>query len=109
MLDCDSPYVHNATSTKQNAGADTDIAVLASNLRTGFYWHAFRSLSPTPPPAASDLSISASPANRSIRRGGSATYRVTATLSGDFAADVRFTVSGLAAGTTATWSTNRSS
>lgn len=85
MLDSDSPYVHNATSTKQNVGADTDIAVLASNLRTGFYWHAFRSLSPTPPPAASDLSISASPANRSIRRGGSATYT---------------------AGTTATWTTN---
>ena len=102
MLDSDSPYVHNATSTKH-------IAVLASNLRTGFYWHAFRSLSetpPPPPPAASDLSISASPANRSIRRGGSATYTITATPSGDFAADVTFTISGLPAGTTATWSAN---
>ena len=100
MLDSDSPYVHNATSTKQNVGADTDVAVLASNLRTGFYWHAFQSLS------HSDLSISASPAKRSIRRGSSATYTVTATPSGGFAADVTFTVGGLPAGTTATWSTN---
>jgi len=108
MLDSDSPYVHNATSTKQNVGADTDIAVLASNLRTGLYWHAFQSLSssPPPPPPASDLSISASPANRSIRRGSSATYTVTATPSGGFAADVTFTADGLPGGATATWSTN---
>jgi PKD repeat protein len=54
MVDDDSPYVHNATSTKQNLDSGTDIAVLAANGRTARYWHHFQEIPPATasPPTA---------------------------------------------------------
>ncbi|HKG26431.1 MAG TPA: PKD domain-containing protein, partial [Thermomicrobiales bacterium] len=46
MVDDDSPYIHNATSTKQNVNSGTDIAVLAANGKTARYWHHFEDISP---------------------------------------------------------------
>lgn len=102
MLDSDSPYIHNATSTKQNVSAGTGIAALASDLHTGFYWHAFAPLGLTP----TDFTLSASPTSRSVRRGSSTAYTITATPSGGFSGDVTFTLSGLPSGASATWSAN---
>lgn len=53
---------------------------------------------------AADFTIQASPGNRVIKRGNSGTYNVTVTGSGGFAGDVAFTVSGLPAGTTGSFS-----
>jgi PKD repeat protein len=49
MLDGDSPYVHNVSSSKQNVTSRTGIATLAVNGRTSYYWHAFQSLPPAAP------------------------------------------------------------
>src|SRR5215217_5066062 len=59
--DSDSPYVHNVTSTKQNVTSQTGIAVLASNTHTGFYWHAYQSLSPAQPSSPPIAGFTASP------------------------------------------------
>ena len=53
---------------------------------------------------AADFTISASPANRTVKRGNSGTYTVSVTGSGGFSGNVAFTVSGLPAGTTASFS-----
>lgn len=53
---------------------------------------------------AADFTIGASPANRTIKRGNSGTYNVTVTGSGGFTGNVAFTVSGLPANTTASFS-----
>jgi hypothetical protein len=50
-----------------------------------------------------DFSISASPASRSVRRGNSTTYAVTATPSNGFAGSVTFSVSGSPANTSHTF------
>jgi PKD repeat protein len=54
IVDADSPYMHNVTSTKQNVDSTTGIAVLAANGHTDYYWHAYETIPPaaTTPPAA---------------------------------------------------------
>jgi PKD repeat protein len=47
ILDADSPFMHNVSSTKQNVNGGTGIAVLAANAQTKRYWHSFQPLSPT--------------------------------------------------------------
>ena len=46
ILNADSPFVHNVSSTKQNVNSQTGIAILADNGPTQTYWHAFQPLSP---------------------------------------------------------------
>jgi hypothetical protein len=48
--DSDSPGMNNATSTKQNVTAATDLVVLATNTLTKRYWHHFDAISATEPP-----------------------------------------------------------
>jgi hypothetical protein len=50
IQDDDSPGMNNATSTKQNVSATTNLVVLASNNLTRSYWHHFESLASPPPP-----------------------------------------------------------
>ena len=50
LVDADSPYVHNVSSTKQNVTSQTGIVVLARNSHTARYWHHFESLGGSPPP-----------------------------------------------------------
>jgi PKD repeat protein len=49
IVDADSPYVHNASSTKQNVNGNTGIVVLAVNSHTGYYWHHYEALGASPP------------------------------------------------------------
>ena len=51
LVDADSPYVHNVSSTKQNVTSQTGIVVLARNSHTARYWHHYESLSGSPPSA----------------------------------------------------------
>jgi PKD repeat protein len=56
IVDADSPYIHDASSTKQNVNAATGIVVLAINGQTGYYWHHYETLGeglpPSEPPVA---------------------------------------------------------
>ena len=52
MIDFDSPYVHNASSTKQNVNSQTGILVIARNSHTTRYWHYYESIGGSPPPRA---------------------------------------------------------
>ncbi len=54
-------------------------------------------------PAASDFSLSASPGNRVVNRGGSASYTVNVTGSGGFTGTVSLSVSGLPTGASASF------
>ncbi len=64
---------------------------------------------PTPSPAG-NFTLSISPASVSVPRfGGTATYTVTITRTGGFSAPVNFTISGLPAGTTPTFTPNPAS
>ncbi len=51
MVDFDSPYVHNASSTKQNVNSQTGILVVARNSHTTRYWHYYESIGGSAPPA----------------------------------------------------------
>lgn len=73
MLDSDSPYVHNVSSSKQNVTSATGIALLAVNSRTGRYWHSFQPLGPSQPQVAPIAGFSGTPT------GGSAPLAVTFT------------------------------
>jgi hypothetical protein len=44
LVDADSPYIHNVSSTKQNVTSRTGIVVLARNSHTSRYWHRYESL-----------------------------------------------------------------
>ncbi len=44
MVDSDSPYIHNVSSTKQSVSSASGIALLAANGKTSRYWHAFQPL-----------------------------------------------------------------
>ena len=61
MLDADSPYVHNVSSTKQSVNGATGLVALAANGRTQFYWHAYESIVPPGPPPAPIADFSATP------------------------------------------------
>jgi len=61
IVDADSPFVHNASSTKQNVNSTTGIVVLAINGDTGYYWHHYEALGPPPPPQPPVASFSGSP------------------------------------------------
>lgn len=63
LVDADSPYVHNVSSTKQNVTSGTGIVVLARNSHTSRYWHHYESLggSPPPPPPGPVASFSGTP------------------------------------------------
>src|SRR2546425_6793691 len=61
IVDADSPFVHNASSTKQNVNSTTGIVVLAVNGETGYYWHHYEALSPPPTPQPPVASFSGSP------------------------------------------------
>ena len=61
MVDADSPFLHDASSTKQNVNSTTGIAVLAINGSTGRYWHAYTSLAPSPPASPPTAAFSATP------------------------------------------------
>jgi PKD repeat protein len=50
IVDADSPFIHNVSSTKQNVNGTTGIALLAVNGSTGHYWHHYEALGATPPP-----------------------------------------------------------
>jgi PKD repeat protein len=54
IVDADSPFIHDASSTKQNVNGTTGIAVLAINGSTGRYWHHYQALSSSPPPPADE-------------------------------------------------------
>ncbi len=61
IVDADSPFVHNASSTKQNVNGSTGIVVLAVNSSTGNYWHHYEALGAPPPPQPPVASFSGSP------------------------------------------------
>jgi PKD repeat protein len=61
ILDADSPYVHDASSTKQNLNGTTGLAVLAINGRTAYYWHHYESLGAPPPSESPDANFTGSP------------------------------------------------
>jgi PKD repeat protein len=61
IVDADSPFVHNASSTKQNVNGSTGIVVLAVNSSTGNYWHHYEALGPPPPPEPPVANFSGSP------------------------------------------------
>jgi len=63
LVDADSPYVHNVSSTKQNVTSGTGIVVLARNSHTARYWHHYESLGgpPPPPPPGPVASFSGTP------------------------------------------------
>ncbi|TMF06147.1 MAG: PKD domain-containing protein, partial [Chloroflexi bacterium] len=63
IVDADSPFVHNASSTKQNVNSSTGIVVLAVNGSTGYYWHHYEALGPPPPPEPPVASFNGSPTN----------------------------------------------
>jgi hypothetical protein len=62
ILDADSPFMHNVSSTKQNVNSRTGIVVLAADAQTKRYWHSFQPLSPVGP-AAPAASFDATPAS----------------------------------------------
>ena len=61
IVDADSPFIHNASSTKQNVNGSTGIVVLAINGSTSYYWHHYEALGPPPPPQPPVASFSGSP------------------------------------------------
>ena len=61
IVDADSPFVHNASSTKQNVNSSTGIVVLAVNSSTGNYWHHYEALGPPPPPEPPVANFTGSP------------------------------------------------
>jgi PKD repeat protein len=61
ILDANSPYVHNVSSTKQNVTNASGIAVLAANGQTQRYWHHFDPLGGAPPPGAPTAGFNAAP------------------------------------------------
>jgi PKD repeat protein len=61
IVDADSPFVHNASSTKQNVNGSTGIVVLAVNDQTKNYWHHYESLGAPPPPQPPVASFNGSP------------------------------------------------
>jgi PKD repeat protein len=63
IVDADSPFIHNASSTKQNVNSSTGIVVLAVNGSTGYYWHHYESLGPPPPPEPPVANFNGSPIN----------------------------------------------
>jgi hypothetical protein len=62
-----------------------------------------------PPPPAPDFSLTAAPASQSIVRGGTASYTVSISPSNGFSGAVTLAVSGLPAGSTASFSANPTS
>lgn len=44
IVDYDSPYIHDATSTKQNVSRSSGILVLSRNSRTARYWHTYQAI-----------------------------------------------------------------
>ncbi len=63
IVDADSPFVHDVSSTKQNVNGTTGIAVLAINGSTGRYWHHYETLGATPPPEPPVANFTGSPTN----------------------------------------------
>ena len=61
ITDADSPYLHNVSASKQTVNATTGIVVLATNLSTSYYWHAFETLAPAPPPSPPTAGFPAAP------------------------------------------------
>ncbi len=61
IVDYDSPYVHNASSTKQNVNSQTGILVIARNSHTTNYWHHFETLTGGPPPTPTPTPPAATP------------------------------------------------
>jgi PKD repeat protein len=86
MKDADSPYIHNVNSSKQNVNSTTDLALLAVNAQTSYYWHAFQPITPAGPPPPPVADFTATP------------------VSGTAPLSVSFT--DLSTGSPATWSWN---
>jgi PKD repeat protein len=61
MLDADSPYMQNVTSSKQNVNSTTGLATLAINSNTGVYWHAFETIPPARAPVPPTAGFTATP------------------------------------------------
>ena len=61
ILDADSPYVHDVSSTKQNVNSETGIALLAVNTQTDRYWHQYRAITPSGPPSPPTADFTATP------------------------------------------------
>jgi hypothetical protein len=79
ILDADSAYVHNASSTKQNVTSSTGIVVLARNSHTTRYWHHYEPLSGSPTPTPSPTATAAATPTPSPSPSPSPTPTATAT------------------------------
>jgi hypothetical protein len=88
-------------------GRDYYYNVVAAGTSTACYTAPSNCLTLTPngapPPPTGDFAISAAPAARSVRKGGSTSYTVTVTPSGGFTGTVTFSASGLPSGATASF------
>jgi PKD repeat protein len=61
MLDADSQFIHNASSTKQNIKAGMGVVVLADNNKTMRYWHFYEAPGGTAPATAPTAAFTATP------------------------------------------------
>ena len=66
IVDADSPFIHDASSTKQNVNGATGLVVLAIHGPTARYWHHYEALGappPPPPPEPPVANFNGSPTN----------------------------------------------
>jgi PKD repeat protein len=63
MLDADSQFVHNVSSTKQNIKAGMGVVVLADNNKTMRYWHFYEAPGGTAPATAPTAAFTATQAS----------------------------------------------
>jgi PKD repeat protein len=65
IVDADSPYLHDVSSTKQNLNASTGLVVLAANTNTSRYWHHYEALPGSPPGSPPVANFTGSPTSGS--------------------------------------------
>ncbi len=79
IMDYDSPYVHNVSSTKQNIKAGMGVVVLADNNTTSRYWHFYEAPGTTTPTDTTppDTSITGGPSGTVTTTDASFTFTST--------------------------------